>query len=310
MPRESGGGSFCRDRNGDPLGVLRAQHYGSRAVGAACCRSIPFHSSLTATPRCAGTPRSCWRALSFQASSGGSGVLDGINTLKAMQLVNARAVPNDAPTGFVKPRWERQVFAEDGGIDRRLYELCALSELKNALRSGDMWVPGSRQFKDFEEYLLPHAHLAALQESGDIPTAFAVDGARYVRDRLALLTDQLHHVDRLAASSTLPDAQIADEPLKVKPLTKSVPEEAERLEADIYSLAPHLKITELLLEVDQWTNFSQHFTHLRAGTPANDRSLLLTVILADAINLGLTKMAEVCPERRCPTRHPARMACP
>ena len=38
-----------------------------------------------------------------------------------------------------------------GGIDRRFYELCALSELKNALRSGDVWVPGSRQFKDFEE---------------------------------------------------------------------------------------------------------------------------------------------------------------
>ncbi len=187
------------------------------------------------------------------------------------------------------------MFAEDGGIDRRFYELCALSELKNALRSGDMWVAGSRQFKDFEEYLLPHAHLAALQESGDIPAAIAYDGARYVCDRLALLTDQLQHVDQLAASSTLPDAHIANELLKVKPLTKSVPEEAERLEAEIYSLVPHLKITELLLEVDQWTNFSRHFTHLRTGTPAKDRSLLLTVILADAINLGLTKMAEVCP---------------
>ncbi len=39
----------------------------------------------------------------------------------------------------------------DAGIDRRYYELCALSELKNALRSGDIWVQGSRQFKDFED---------------------------------------------------------------------------------------------------------------------------------------------------------------
>ncbi len=35
------------------------------------------------------------------------------------------------------------------------YELCALSELKNALRSGNIWVQGSRQFKGFEDYLLP-----------------------------------------------------------------------------------------------------------------------------------------------------------
>ncbi|MEX6397513.1 hypothetical protein AB6E88_10700 [Providencia hangzhouensis] len=45
------------------------------------------------------------------------------------------------------------------GSDRRrhrpaLLRLCALSELKNALRSGDVWVQGSRQFKDFDEYLL------------------------------------------------------------------------------------------------------------------------------------------------------------
>jgi hypothetical protein len=195
-------------------------------------------------------------------------VLDGITLLMAMQQANARAVPKDAPTGFVKPRWERQVFAEDGGIDRCFYELCVLSELKNALRSGDMWVAGSRQFKDFENYLLPHAPFTALQESGDIPAAIACDGARYLHDRLALLTDQLQHVDRLAASGALPDALITDELLKVKPLTKCVPQEAERLEAEVYSLVPHLKITELLLEVDQWTNFSHHFTHLRAGTPA------------------------------------------
>lgn len=30
-----------------------------------------------------------------------------------------------------------------------------MCELQDALRSGDVWVMGSRQFKDFEEYLLP-----------------------------------------------------------------------------------------------------------------------------------------------------------
>jgi hypothetical protein len=37
--------------------------------------------------------------------------------------------------------------------DRRCYELCALSELKNALRPSDIWMKGSRQFKDFEDYV-------------------------------------------------------------------------------------------------------------------------------------------------------------
>jgi hypothetical protein len=60
-------------------------------------------------------------------------------------------------------------------------------------------------------------------------------------------------------------------------------------------ILPHVKITELLLEVDEWTGFTRHFTHLKSGDLAKDKNLLLTTILADAINLGLTKMAESCP---------------
>jgi TnpA family transposase len=74
-----------------------------------------------------------------------------------------------------------------------------------------------------------------------------------------------------------------------------VPDEAEALMQQAYSLLPHLKITELLLEVDGWTGFSRHFKHLKSGAAAEDQHLLLTTILADAINLGLSKMAESCP---------------
>ncbi len=90
--------------------------------------------------------------LTFNAAPVAQPVLDGIDTLRAMQQANARTVPQDAPTGFIKPRWEPHVLTHEG-IDRRFYELCALSELRNALRAGDVWVPGSRQFKDFEDYL-------------------------------------------------------------------------------------------------------------------------------------------------------------
>jgi hypothetical protein len=51
-----------------------------------------------------------------------------------------------------------------------------------------------------------------------------------------------------------------------------------------YALLPHIKITDLLLEVDRWTGFSRHFTHIKTGEPAKDQILLLTAILADGIN--------------------------
>ena len=73
-----------------------------------------------------------------------------------------RKVPKDAPTSFVKKRWESLVFTDDG-VDRQFYELYTLAELKNALRAGDIWVQGSRQFKDFDEYLLPTQKFASLR---------------------------------------------------------------------------------------------------------------------------------------------------
>ena len=50
----------------------------------------------------------------------------------------------------------------------------------------------------------------------------------------------------------------------------------------------------MLLEVDSRTGFSECFTHQRSGRPTDDRTALLTALLADGINLGLTRMAETC----------------
>jgi hypothetical protein len=111
-----------------------------------------------------------------------------------------------------------------------------------------------------------------------------------------VLQGQLATVERSAAANELPDEAITSTGrLKITPLDNAVPDEAEALMQQAYSLLPHLKITELLLEVDDWTGFTRHFKHLKSGAAVEDRYLLLTTILADAINLGLSKMAESCP---------------
>jgi len=68
--------------------------------------------------------------------------MDAIDLLRAMNQIAARKVPADAPLRFVPPRWARS-FGAGGDIDRRFYELCALSELKNRLHAGDLYVVGS-----------------------------------------------------------------------------------------------------------------------------------------------------------------------
>jgi hypothetical protein len=57
-----------------------------------------------------------------------------------------------------------------------------------------------------------------------------------------------------------------------------------------------VKITELLAEVDRWTSLGDRFLHLRTQAPPKNRQALLTAVLADGINLGLTRMSEACRE--------------
>ncbi len=73
----------------------------------------------------------------MKAAPAARDILTAVETLKALDADNTRTVPTDAPTSFVRKRWESLVFT-DAGVDRRFYELCTLSELRNALRSGDI----------------------------------------------------------------------------------------------------------------------------------------------------------------------------
>ncbi|MFP0234031.1 Tn3 family transposase, partial [Escherichia sp. WS1085] len=136
--------------------------------------------------------------LKLRAAPAAKNVLDAIEVLRGMNTDNARKLPADAPTGFIKPRWQKLVMT-DAGIDRRYYELCALSELKNSLRSGDIWVQGSRQFKDFEDYLVPPEKFTSLKQSSELPLAVATDCEQYLHERLTLLEAQLATVNRMAA---------------------------------------------------------------------------------------------------------------
>ena len=234
-------------------------------------------------------------SLTMKATPALCDLLAGIEIIRCLNDRQARKVPDDAPTSFVRKRWENLVRTPEG-LDRRFYELCVLSELRNSLRSGDIWVKDSRQFKDFEEYLLSPPHFAAQCDQKKLGLAVDTDCDRFLEARLAVLERELAAVEKRAAADELPAASITSQGrLKITPLDNAVPEEAKELMQQTYSLLPHLKITELLLEVDSWTDFTRHFSHLKSGESAEDGHLLLAAILADAINLGLRKMAESCP---------------
>ena len=70
----------------------------------------------------------------------------------------------------------------------------------------------------------------------------------------------------LAAANGLADATITTASgLKITPLDAVLPDTAQALIDRAAMLLPRVKITDMLMEVDEWTGFTGHFTHLKTG---------------------------------------------
>jgi hypothetical protein len=160
----------------------------------------------------------------FRSTPASEDLLKAVTLLRELNRRNARRVPEEAPTGFVRQRWEKHVFTKDG-IERRFYETCVLSELGKALRAGDLSVAGSRRYKDFEEYLLPEKIYGAMKSSG-LPLAVELDCGTYLQQRSGELDAEFSRVDRLVRTGQLQEASIIDGVLKLAPVHNQEPYEA------------------------------------------------------------------------------------
>lgn len=82
-------------------------------------------------------------ALDLRAGPGGEMLIAAVEVLRDLNRTGKRAVPEATPVGFVPRPWKTYVRRPDGGIDRRSWELCLFTQLRQALRSDDVWGQGS-----------------------------------------------------------------------------------------------------------------------------------------------------------------------
>lgn len=220
------------------------------------------------------------RCLDLKAAAVARPLLDA-----ATVIATKGAVP--AADDFLRPhsKWRRQLRAK-GDDDARLREVAVMFHLRDALRSGDIWLDRSHRYGDLRHVLVPMAvaHAAKL--------AVPSDPHVWLADRKVRLADGLARLGRAVRSGTIPKGSIEDGTLRIDRLTADAPDGIEDLVLDLYRRLPPVRITDLLLEVDTALGFTDAFTHLRTGVPCGDRIGLLNVLLAEGLNLGLRKMAE------------------
>ncbi len=178
-------------------------------------------------------------------------------------------------------------------FDPHAWEVAVLVHLRDRLRSGDVWVEGSRAYRTFEDYLLPKPVFESMRSEGRLGLAVPDSFEAWREERGAILNAKLAALAAAAEANRLPDAVIDAGGLTLSPIKRDRVLEHRRLSSRLYSLVPRIRITDLPSEVDGWTGFADAFTHYRTGeVVAEGEPALMGAILADATNMGFERMAE------------------
>jgi TnpA family transposase len=240
-------------------------------------------------------------AVAFAGGTAATELLPAVEILRELNASGARKVPDNAPAGFVPARWRGylDIAAKSGNATayRHYWELCVLLALRDRLRTGDVFVPGSRRYSDPAAYLLTPSkwadHRVEFCRLVGKPADAAV-GLSEVEDELHTALGEL---EQTLTDGDGPVRLDEEGDLVISPLAaEDIPAEAVALKAELTEMLPFAPIVSLLIEMDKRTGFLDCFTHSsgkQARSPELKRNLI-AVLIAHSTNLGLTRMADAC----------------
>lgn len=234
------------------------------------------------------------KVLKFHSTKANEPLLKAVEIIRGMNESGKRKVPDDSPVDFISKRWKKHLYEDDGTtINRHYYEMAVLTELREHVRAGDVSIVGSRQYRDFEEYLFSEDTWNQTKENTRLSVGLSFED--YMTERTSSLNERLKWL--AANSNKLDGVSLEKGKLSLARLEKDVPEEAKKFSASLYQMLPRIKLTDLLMDVAHITGFHEQFTHASNNRkPDNEETIIImAALLGMGMNIGLSKMAEATP---------------
>lgn len=237
--------------------------------------------------------------LHFAHAYQGDDFAQALTLVADLQAGRRRKLPVDLPQAFLTPTWARFVRAAEAGDapggHRQAYELGVLTTLRERLRSGDVYLPHSRQYAPLESYLLPVDEWVRVRTEACQQLNLPAQPLERIAQRITELQLLLPQVEALLGSGHESYLDEAAGRLVVPRLqAEELPASVTALQEEITRRLPRVELTDLLVEVDGWTQFAAHLQPLEGSAPrqAQHATLRYASLLALGCTIPLTDMAQ------------------
>jgi TnpA family transposase len=229
--------------------------------------------------------------LPFAAKQGNEHLMQAIDMVRKLDAGDLTRLPPTAPTTFVPQELRRALKDQAGNLNRNAWEMGLALAIKDALRSGDLYLPQSKQHVSFWDLTLSETRWQEVRTA-----AFDDLQQPQKHEARAVLTQQFHEASDLAKKRFAFDdfAEIQDGKLKLKRYDKiALPPSVPILQKVIEARLPSIRIEQLLMEVDRLTGFSRHFTPVQGhqSRPPHFYKTLMAALISQATNLGVVSMS-------------------
>jgi len=187
--------------------------------------------------------------LPFEAKSGTEQLLNAISLIRQLDAGNLKKLPEDPPMNFIPKELRRSLRGKDRKVQRNAWELSVAMAMKEALRSGDLYLPKSKQHVSFWDLMLnKHRWQEARETSYE---SLQQPFQETVKSTLILQFHQsVGEAEKRFGLDTF--AQINDGRMKLKKYDKAeIPETVTKLQKVIDASMPSIRIEQLLMEVDK-----------------------------------------------------------
>lgn len=231
--------------------------------------------------------------LPFQGEPGTEPLMEGIHLLREMNQDSTRSLPPDAPTSFVPAAWEASLRREDGGIDKRLWEIGLALAVRDSLRSGDLYLPESRHHVSFANLIYNERLWEQDRQGAYEQLSLFREGDQTISHLKAEFATVAQQTE--AGLSSNPFTSIHDGRLKLKRRDAlEISPRVGKLRRVVEASLGQVRIEDLLRDVDRCCGFTRAFQSMRGpqSRPENIYSTLLALLIAHGTNLGIAAMGQ------------------